>query len=149
MPSLRRRSRTRSWTLFVVAGPGWHPRGGGAEGGAAVAPGWILAEGDLQDRDSLIRQRSEPRRVNVRLRRADWPRVEQGAFLGARGTGITKVVGASVPTRVSLVMRRRPQPYSPGHKAHPSRPKRLASRRFPGGDRWEVPVCGSKISILS
>src|SRR5512138_3562309 len=40
--------------LVVVEGPGEHPLGGIAEGRAAVAPGAVLAAGDLQEGDGLV-----------------------------------------------------------------------------------------------
>ena len=56
-------------------------------------------------------------------------------LLGAQETGITTVVGASVPMLVSLVMRRRDQPHSPRHDPYHSRTIRLTAGRPSSGDQ--------------
>ena len=70
--------------LVVVEGPGEDALGGVAEGGAAVAPGLILAAGDLQVGDGLVGDGADPCGSSVRLRRPCLPHFGQGAFLGAQ-----------------------------------------------------------------
>src|SRR5260370_34671185 len=79
-------------------------------------------------------------RVRVRVRRASVAHFGEGAFLGAQCTGITTVVGASVPMLVSLVVRRCVQPHSPGHEPYLSSPKRLITVDHVVGIGAECPL---------
>ena len=70
--------------LVVVEGSGEDALRGVAEGRAAVAPGLILAAGDLQVGDGLVDDGADLAGGNFRLRRPCLPHFGQGAFLGAQ-----------------------------------------------------------------
>src|SRR3954447_12591169 len=66
-------------------------------------------------------------RVLVRFRRPCLPHFGQGAFLGAQRTGITIVVGASVPMVCISGVEVGKHPHSPGCRPYLSRAKRLGT----------------------
>src|SRR4051812_10200775 len=85
-------------------------------------------------------------RLTSRFRRPGSPHLGQGAFLGAQRTGITIVVGASVPMGCIPGGGDGKHPHSPGCRPYLSRANRVRSARsqvvfgeespFPAVARW-------------